>query len=295
MRNFRIIALFLVVCPLLADAQSFYAIRRDRSLILSVGTGTSTYFGELKDADITLKPDPSANLNAGLQYFFTNRIAARMELDWFQLRGKDSNSPDVSRQRRNLSFTSGNFELNAAGLVNLFPNGHKFYQRRGFNVYGFAGIGLLYMNPRAEYNGKKYALQPLQTEGKKYSRLQPVIPYGLGVKVKAGPFFNIAIEGGWRLTFTDYMDDVSTVHPDKSTWTDPVRIALSDRRVEGNPDLQAYDPGVIRGHSDTNDSYFLLNLKIEYYLPNNFIFGNSSSRKLYNQKRKANYRRMKRR
>jgi hypothetical protein len=279
--------------PFFVEAQSFYAIRRDRSLILSAGTGTSTYFGELKDADISLKPDPSANLNVGLQYFFSNRIALRTELNWFQLRGSDEKTVNITR---NLSFTSNNYELNAAGLVNLFPNGHRFYQRSSINFYGFLGVGVLYMNPKAELNGKKYALQPLRTEDKSYSRIQFVVPYGIGAKVKAGPFFNVALEGGWRLTFTDYMDDVSTVHPDKTTWTDPIRIALSDRRLEGNPDLP---PSTIeqtkRGNPEKKDSYFLLNIKVEYYLANNFIFGNANSRKLYKQKRKSYYHRNRRR
>jgi len=42
----------LVIVILIASAesvtaQSFYAIRKNRSLILVAGTGTSTYFGEL--------------------------------------------------------------------------------------------------------------------------------------------------------------------------------------------------------------------------------------------------------
>ena len=70
------------------------------------------------------------------------------------------------------------------------------------------------------------------------------------------------------MTFTDYIDDVSTVHPDKSTWTDPVRIALSDRSGEIY-DAPIYPPGYIRGNPKTNDGYFLLNVKVEYYLPTN--------------------------
>ena len=139
----------------------------------------------------------------------------------------------------------------------------------------------MFMNPKTTLDGKKYALQPLMTEDVKYSRFQPVIPYGLGLRIKTGPFFNVSIEGGWRVTFTDYMDDASTVHPDKSTWTDPIRIALSDRRTgESNN---------IRGNPDKNDNYYLLTLKIEYYLPYNFLFKNPN-RKLYNTKRKAYYR-----
>jgi hypothetical protein len=137
----------------------------------------------------------------------------------------------------------------------------------------------------------KYALQPLQTEGVAYSRTQFVLPYGLGIRLKAGPFFNLAIEGGYRMTFTDYLDDVSTVHQDKSTWTDPVRVALSDRGGEVGYDPVV--PGHIRGNPKTNDGYFLMNVKIEYYLPTNFLFKNSQN-SMYRNKRKAVYKRRKR-
>lgn len=283
----RGIVLLFILSPLLAMSQTFYAVRKERSLILVSGLGTASYFGDLKDPGDYLDAKPS--ISAGLQFYFTPRISVRSELTYFSIKGSDTGSSDPSRVRRNLSFKSGNIEWNAVGIIDLFPLGRRFYQRPTVNFYGLAGVGLMYMNPKAEYNGQKYALQPLKTEDVSYSRVQPIIPYGLGIRFKAGPFFNIGIESSWRLTFTDYLDDVSTVHPDKSGWTDPIRIALSDRRVEGNPELQPYAPGTRRGDSNKNDNYHLLMLKVEYYLPNNFLFRNPY-RKLYNTKRKAYYR-----
>jgi hypothetical protein len=268
----------------IADAQSFYSVRRNRSLIFIAGTGTSTYFGELKnDGDYM---DAKPNLNVGLQYYFYPRLSARVEANWFQLSGDDALADDSfnGRKGRNLSFVSNNYEITASGMINLFPNATRYYQRPTFNVYGFAGIGFLYMNPKARNaNGDKVALQPLMTEGVKYSRFQPVIPYGLGIRLKLGPFFNAAIEGGYRMIFTDYLDDVSTVHPDKTGWSQE-RIEMSDRRPELG--LNPYPVGARRGNPDTNDGYFLANLKIEYYLPSTFALGDPSKR-LYRQQRKG--------
>jgi hypothetical protein len=264
-----------------ASAQSFYAIRRERSIIGSVGTGVSSYFGDLKEEARSIDPKPT--INVGLQYFFTNRISVRAEITWFQLTGDDSKSDDQSRINRNLSFSANNFELSTTGAINLFPNGTRFYQRAVFNTYVFAGVGLLYSNPKAELDGESHALQPLQTEGVSYSRFQPVIPYGVGARVMMGPFFNLAIEGSYRYTFTDYLDDVSTVHPDKTDWTDPVRIALSDRRPELG--LSPYEPGTQRGDKSNNDSYFLITAKLEYYIPDGVFW--SSNNKLYRSKRKS--------
>jgi hypothetical protein len=265
----------------IAPAQSFYAVRRDRSLIFHVGTGTSTYFGELQNPGDFIDAKP--NLNFGLQHFFTPRISGRAEITWFQLSGDDSKADGGGRNTRNLSFLANNYEISVTGAINFFPLGKRFYQRPKINFYGFIGFGMLYMNPTAELNGERHALQPLQTEGVKYSKTQPVVPYGLGVKAKIGPFMNIVMEGGYRLTFTDYIDDVSTVHVDKTGW-DPLRVALSDRRPELTG--QAFPVGSTRGNPKMNDGYFLFNAKIEYYLPHNFIFGNDTKR-AYKKKRKS--------
>ena len=99
--------LFLFAQSLIVSGQSFFAVRRERTLMASVGTGNASYFGELKDPKEYL--DPKLNINVGLQYFIAPRISLRTELTYFQLHGTDVNSPDGSRVRRNLSFNSSNF------------------------------------------------------------------------------------------------------------------------------------------------------------------------------------------
>lgn len=276
MKKSAFITLFAVMLLSEVSAQSFYAVRRERTFIAVAGSGSSSYFGELKNPGKTI--DPKVNIALGLQTYLTKRLNVRAEFTYFTLKGDDAKADDGSRRRRNLSFTSGNFELSATGAYNLLPNGHRFYQRPMINIYPFAGIGVMYMNPRAELDGQKYSLQPLQTEGVKYSRVQPVIPYGFGARLKMGPFFNLSIEGGWRLTFTDYIDDVSTVYPDPASFSNPAAAALSMRYATPVP------AGTQRGNPDKNDGYFLLNAKVEYYLPHNF-FG-AGNRKLYSSKRK---------
>ncbi len=138
------------------------------------------------------------------------------------------------------------------------------------------------LTPKAKLNGEKHALQPLQTEGVSYSRVALVLPYGLGGKMKLSPFINLALEIGWRKTFTDYIDDISTTFVDNASFSDPIAKKLADRRPEiGLPLLQA---GNKRGEPSNKDSYMLLSLKIEYYLP--YQLGNQN-RKLYNRKRKG--------
>jgi hypothetical protein len=281
---------FIILCILtssvchIANSQSFYTVRRDRSLILVAGINTSTYYGDLKDNSDIFDVRPSLTL--GGLYYLSKRIGVRGEFSWVTLSGSDANSKDEGKILRNLSFTSGNYELSVVGLVNLIPQGGRFYQRPVFNVYAFGGIGGLYFNPKAELDGKKYALKPLQTEGVDYSRFAVIIPYGLGAKYKVSPFYNVVMEIGWRKAFTDYIDDVSTVFVDNESFTDPIAKQLADRRPEiGLPLKKA---GSKRGEPTNDDAYMLFSLKVEYYLP--YQLGNSQ-RKLYNRKRKAIYHR----
>ncbi len=287
MRRFYLITWFFCGLGIACQAQSFYAIRRERSLILVAGTGSSSYMGELKSQNLSL--DPKLNINAGLQVYASNRLSARAEVTWFQLSGSDANSSDNSRRKRNLSFTSNNVELSVTAALNFLPNGNRYYRRPPYNFYIFGGIGGIYFNPKAEYQGTKYALQPLKTEGVSYSRFALVIPMGGGARVRMGPNMNLAIEAGYRKTFTDYLDDVSTVYKGVGNFTDPIAAALSDRRVElGYPAVPA---GTQRGSSQGKDGYFLLNVKLEYYLPGNFqLFGGSQKKYgSFNRKRSSSF------
>lgn len=257
---------FLVIAEL-ANAQSFYAVRHQRSLILVAGTGTSTYFGELANNGDYI--DAKLNVDVGLQYFFSNHISARAEMTWFSLKGSDAIAGDLGRVPRNLSFNSNNYEISLTGAYNFLSNGTQYYRRPTFNIYGFSGIGVMYYNPTTiDKNGDKVALRPLKTELVRYSSFGIVIPLGVGIRFKVNPNFNISVETGYRYTFTDYLDDVSTTHKDPSKFTDPLAASLSDRRPEIGLPLAA--DGFIRGNPNRKDGYMLLNAKVEYYLPWSF-------------------------
>jgi hypothetical protein len=281
MKKTTLLVLTTLLCGTLA-AQSFYSIKRDRKFIASVGSGTSSYFGELSnDGDFI---DAKLNLNFGLQYFITERISIRSEVTWFQLTGDDAEADDASRTRRNLSFVSNNYELNIEGIVNLLPKGQRFYQRKPINAYIFAGLGVVNYNPKGEvpnteFNGallsdagNKVALRPLQTEGVKYGNFSLVIPMGLGVKIKAGPFINVALEGGFRKTFTDYLDDVSTFYADRSGESE-LAMAMADKRWALANVLEPRPVDAVRGNPDADDAYFIMNVKLEYFLPSSFFSG----------------------
>ncbi len=286
MKRYALLGLLaLTLTTELATAQSFYAMRRQRSLIFVGGIGTASYLGELANDGDYLQAKPT--MSVGLQYYLTRQISVRADLTWFQLTGSDSKSNSSDRVSRNLSFYSNNFEMSAVGIYNFYPHGRTFYQRPAFNFYGFAGIGVCYFNPKTEYQGQSYSLHDYKTELVDYNLVTLVLPMGLGVRFKLGPFMNLSFEGGYRKTFTDYLDDVSTVHHDASKYSDPVAYALSDRGPEIG--LTNKPEGAIRGNPNANDAYILYNVKLEYYLPGNFFQSNRGP-KTIKQNRKAFYR-----
>lgn len=264
----RIILLVLLTIPALGIAQSFFAIKQDRGLLLTAGTGTSTYYGELSNPGTILIPQP--NVNVGIMKYFTPRISARAELNWFILTGSDAQANDPARKKRGLAFRSNCFELTAVGQISLYENGNRYYRRPNINFYAFGGVGFLYFNPVGDYQGKTYSLASLQTEGTSYSLFTPVLPFGVGGRLKISPNMNIAVEGGYRKTFTDYLDDVSSNYLAPSSDAATAYFQNPNNPVY-NPaaggDLNNYNAGSKRGDPSQVDSYFLLNVKVEYYLP----------------------------
>ncbi len=285
-RTVLAVTLVTLLLPELVSGQSFFAMRRNRSLLFTGGIGTATYIGELSNEGDYLQAKP--NITAGLQMYLNNRIGVRADLTWFQLTGSDAKSTIESHRPRNLSFSSNNFEFSTIAIFNLYRQGRSFYQRPAFNIYAFAGIGLCYFNPTTQYQGRTIALAPLHTELVNYSQITPVIPVGGGFRFKMGPFMNVCFEAGMRKTFSDYLDDVSTVHHDASKFSDPLAAALSDRRPELG--VAAVPDGTKRGNSSSMDYYILYNVRIEYYLPVNFLEGRNSQQKTFKNKRKSFYR-----
>ena len=279
------ILLVLVVFVETAVAQSFYNRRIDRKWIASVGTGTAKYFGELTN-DGDLFQGTLWNIEGGLEYRIDTRFSARLAATLFQLRGSDAKAGDEGRVPRNLNFTSWNTEVNFTGTVQLFEERGRYYQRPTWNPYLFAGIGLVYYNPRTDIPetdhsgnpladaGKMTSLRQHNTEFADYGIVALSIPFGVGIKMQVAPPLNIVVNGGFRYTTTDYLDDVSTQHYDDSAYPTALAAALADRGPEIGYGIRP--EGAIRGNPGKNDAYFILSFRIDYYLPPN-IFGGRGS------------------
>jgi hypothetical protein len=235
-------------------------LNRHGTFALTAGVGVSSYFGDLKGHKTDLWVKPSSQL--GFQYKVNNHFLLRTEVMWYRIAGADSlNDEKSSIYSRNLSFRSDNLELNLVALFHWF-NKHAHSKTALLNPYGFAGLGVTSIDPLALYQGEWHSLRPLMTEGKRYSAATLVIPFGIGIACPVNNSFDVSFEYGYRYSFSDYLDDVSSVHIGVENMADPIRRALSDRRPERG--LDPARAGGQRGNENINDWYLIVGLKAVY-------------------------------
>ncbi len=274
-KRYRIIC-FLIFMSSVGYSQSFLSNQyNDRYFTVNVGIGQSAYFGELNHR-FQLEEGLS-HYNIGLEARLLNHISARTEFILYKIGGRDSDAPDSSFfQQRNLSFRSTNFEANFQLQYYIFPYNDIYHKRRSMEPFIVAGIGLTTMNPKTDFGGSSHKLRGLKTEGIDYGPIAMVLPVGIGVKFKISQFVNLIVEGSYRFTFEDHIDDVSTVFV--SSFESELAGILSNRR--GEVDIlnqEFYDQLVVgqpRGEASNNDTYMNFAVKVEYYLPGNLFSKN---------------------
>ena len=116
-----------------------------------------------------------------------------------------------------MNFRNDIAEASAVMIVDLIENRNNYLKRPDFVPYLFAGVAGFYHNPQGkDQNGNYVPLQPLQTEGKDYSKVSFAIPFGAGVRYRINRNLDASFEIGLRKTFTGYLDDVSSNYADLS-------------------------------------------------------------------------------
>ncbi len=239
-----------------------------------VMAGVSGYRGDLTQQYIlpkTLRPA----INVNLKYNFNNDFVIRGGIAWGKVTGNDKNNKDIYIHARNLNFKSQILEISICAEYNLLEP-EIFYAY----PYIFGGIGLFHFNSYTfDKDNKKTFLRPLSTEGqgiaeypnkKTYSNTQFCIPFGGGWKYNINDKFEIIYEIGYRLIFTDYLDDVSATYIDPNILLanrGPKAIELAYRAKplpDGHPLPQGN--GAQRGNTSIKDWYFINGIKLLIHL-----------------------------
>ncbi|MBN8702679.1 MAG: hypothetical protein J0M08_06415 [Bacteroidetes bacterium] len=255
------------------------------NLDYGVRVGVANYLGdiggELEDRkpfiyDLKLaKTRPTISVFA--RYKLHPLFGAKVSLNYLQIAGDDKLSDNMGRKSRNLSFRTDIVDLSALGEFYFFEIndlGRTYRYRNDFRAYFYTGVCAFWYQPQAKYNGEWYRLRKLQTEGPSnaYGPISFATPLGIGFYFTIEKKYRIGWELDWRKTFTDYLDDISTVYADTSLFTDPIARALANRRDElpAEDDLLAhpanYSPGNKRGDPSKKDAYLFSTINFSYVI-----------------------------
>ena len=240
---------------------------------LGFTVGQSYYIGDLNPYEHF-----GNNSNVGVGIIFRGNINPRQVLRihglWTRLQADDAENSDPLLINRNLHFQSDIIE--AAALLEI-----NFYEyvvgdrQRSISPYFFGGLAYIHMNPKAEYQGTLFELQPLNTEGQggalrptPYSLNQLAIPFGIGLKANLGGRAAINIEWGPRKLFTDYLDDVSTDYANPNLIREQngiIAVQLADPSIiQTGPN--ATNEGLARGNPNNNDWYYYGGINLSFRL-----------------------------
>jgi len=284
MKKISFIFCVLFICNgLIAQGQ-----KKTTSLDFGLYLGGSNYWG-----DLTKDYQPlwgKTKLAGGLicRYNVGPYLSFKGTAVYGKIEGSDKNfNNDPYRKRRNLSFKSDIIEFSIQGEWNIlgYENTRSSF---GWSPYLFSGISVFRFNPKAKFNyiagvhdpslesqnGDWIELQPLGTEGqettkfndkRRYSLTQLSIPLGVGAKWQLDDHWAFGVEFGVRKTFTDYLDDVSSIYVDDiivGGASGPMAVALKDRSIEiGETKFENNDP---RGNAKVKDWYMIGGITLTY-------------------------------
>lgn len=224
--------------------------------------GASNYHGDLAQ-EIVLG---ESHFSGGVMYKYNYNPtwATRISAMYGQISGSDDNFDEY--YFRNLSFFSDIIEVSALMEFNYKPF-HTGKYRKELTTYLYGGIAGFRFNPKTVVDGQTLELRPLKTEGNNsnYKLAQIAIPMGGGVKYPLSKNWIVGFELGFRKTFTDYLDDVSTVYPVYPPNDFSTSRQLSDRSWE-RPEVQQglAQPGDTRGNPELDDWYIFSSFTISY-------------------------------
>lgn len=235
-----------------------------RTELVLAGGGLS-YIGDLNDQSAF------GDLHGGGSIGLRSRIDSRWSVRGMVSYGSLSAEKDCN-EHRNLSFKSDLFEGAMTLEFDFRPYGPGATESM-WTPYLFGGLAVFHFNPKASYvlsdgTVQWVELQPLRTEGqgtsryakrRPYALMQLSMPFGLGVRMRLGKHVSLTAEYGFRKTWTDYLDDVSTTYVGHELLADEVSALsaqMADRSREPNAE------GIKRGDDSLDDWYSYFNLSV---------------------------------
>jgi hypothetical protein len=298
--------LFLASAFLFMVSVAFSQYKLDFGLM----AGASNYLGEMGGKEKTrrnfildLKLSQTRSAIGGfVRYKINPDFYIKGSAGWYRISGADKFSTNPARVGRNLSFRNDLIEASVTGqyvFYDVADLGRTYRYRNDFKAYVFTGLAGFYSNPKTQYNGSWVALAPLHTEGqgiapgapKPYSRFLVAVPAGAGFFFTFSKKYRVGWEFNWRTTFSDYLDDASTIYADPALLASDEARDLANRNDElvysdyaNLPPPQNYLMGSKRGDPKHNDSYLSTTINVSVLIKGKSKFGNARYKSFFGKK-----------
>lgn len=241
-----------------------------QNLHFTLFAGVSNYQGDLQPKRFTFDQGNLA-LGVGGLYELSERLYLRGNFTFGKIKGDDQKS--FANATRNLNFTSKILDVHL-GLEYDILNSYE----RSLVPFLFAGVSVFHFSPYTfDTTGRKVFLQPLGTEGQgffqgreKYGLTQLSLPFGGGLKLALSENVMVRFEIGFRKTFTDYLDDVSTTYADRAqllanNGQRAVDLAFRGDELKGST-LTYPAANAKRGNAGSKDLYYFAGMGISFRL-----------------------------
>ena len=231
--------------------------------------GTAFYFGDLNTQYRLNKPGLAASLVG--RYNINKRVSFTAQASYAYLSADDAESRNDFERARNLNFFSHNFDLSGVVEFNFLSYTHGSYEEP-FTPYLLTGFAIARFSPQGELNGQSYDLRDFGTEGQapgnEYFKITGSWILGMGFKFDVSPTWSVNIEARMNRMFTDYLDDVSTVYPDKNALQSrrgTIAVQLSDPSFDNEDFPNIGEAGRQRGDKNDNDVFATIKVGMMYY------------------------------
>src|SRR5690606_11162283 len=140
---------------------------------------------------------------------------------------------------------SNNSEISTIVMYDLISRKKQFISRAKNSFYVFGGLGIATFQASIDKSGDVPEFRSIDQNP--FSGITAILPSGLGIKCKTSNTVDIAIEVGFRKSFTDYLDNITPYHNNPDN---PLTYSTNVPKTTEN--------------SGKKDSYFFSSIKIIY-------------------------------
>ena len=254
---------------------------------VSFGAGSSNYLGDLVPASgLFSVAAQTMRWNVGLQYtrHLSKYFSGNIQVSYIRIAGDDnyfsSTGAFEGNYLRNLHFRNDLKELSVSAVYEPMGNAENLSKRPILSPYLYLGVAGFTHNPVARKDPSLvpgtpslqewHDLQTEDIEGAMYSLVNISIPFGFGFRYKIGAQVDLGFDFGYRVSLTDYLDDVSDIRP-KVLTSPSIYFIRSGEAFAANTlvnRIPLSTTSTVPIYSTGPDQYFTTQIRLIYHIKN---------------------------